>query len=77
MIGETYSASGGMAIVAALGAIDRGIIPPTMNYKEKDSRCDLDYVVNQARNKKVSKVMINSFSPNGANTSIIIGRYEK
>ncbi|MFA5337120.1 MAG: beta-ketoacyl-[acyl-carrier-protein] synthase family protein [Candidatus Omnitrophota bacterium] len=74
IIGESFSSSGGFATVAALGALDKGIIPPTINYKEKDNDCDLDYVPNKLRYKAIKRIMINSFGPNGINTSLIIGK---
>ncbi len=74
ILGETYSASGGMSLAAAIGSLNEDIIFPTMNLKEKDAACDLDYVPNKFRNKKVSRIMINTFGPNGANTVLIIGR---
>ncbi|MFA5337982.1 MAG: beta-ketoacyl-[acyl-carrier-protein] synthase family protein [Candidatus Omnitrophota bacterium] len=74
MVGETFSASGGVAVIAALGSMNRNRIPPTMNYKEKDPSCDLDYVPCKVRKQKVNKVMINSFGPNGANTVLILGK---
>tara|TARA_B100000315_G_C14460231_1_gene533389 strand:- start:233 stop:1030 length:798 start_codon:yes stop_codon:yes gene_type:complete len=77
MLGETFSAGGGLAVVAALGAIEQGIIPATTNYKEKDNSCDLDYVPNEPRKKELSKVMINAFGPNGVNTSLIIGKHRQ
>lgn len=74
MLGETFSASGGLATAAALYALNQNNIPPTINYEERDITCDLDYVINKSRKKKLSKVMINAFGPNGANTTLIIGR---
>lgn len=74
IVGESYSVSGGMSLAAACGALNEGFIPPTMNLKEKDDRCDLDYVANKSRNKKLSTVMINTFGPNGCNTSLILGK---
>lgn len=76
MIGETFSSSGAMTMAAALGSIAKGLIPPTINLKEKDPLCDLDYVSNKARTQKLDKVMINSFGPNGANSVLIIGKYK-
>ncbi|MEW6100887.1 MAG: beta-ketoacyl-[acyl-carrier-protein] synthase family protein [Candidatus Omnitrophota bacterium] len=73
MLGESFSVSGGLATVAAIGALNKGLIPATINYLEKDNDCDLDYVPNKARSAKLSKVMINAFGPNGANTSLILG----
>jgi len=76
MVGETFSASGGLATIAALGSIKKNFIPPTISLKEKDAKCDLDYVPNVARKQKLNHIMINSFGPNGANTTLIIGRYK-
>lgn len=75
MIGETFSVSGAMAAAAALGAINKGFIPPTVNYKEKDPVCDLDYVPNKSRKADLDKVMILTFGPSGNSTCMIVGRY--
>lgn len=74
MIGDTFSASGAMNLAASIGAIREEFIPPTMNYEVKDERCDLDYVPNEARSAKLSKVLIDSFTPTGVNSSLVIGR---
>lgn len=74
-MGESFSAAGGFVSIAALGALNQGIIPATTNLQEKDTACDLDYVINKSRKKDISRVMINAFGFNGANTSIILGRY--
>ncbi len=75
MVGECFSASGGMSLAASVGAIENGFIPPTINYKSPDRRCDLDYVPNSGRKKKVNKCLVNSFSPTGPNSCLMIGRY--
>lgn len=74
MIGECFSASGAMQVAASVGVINDGTIPPTINYEEKDRRCDLDYVPNEPRKQDVSRIMINSFGPSGSNSSLIISR---
>jgi len=76
MIGETYSASGSLATIASIGAICQDFIPPTINYKEKDSKLDLDYVPNKARKVRINTAMINSFGQNGANSVLIIRRHK-
>ena len=76
IIGETFSASGAMSTAAAIGSLIRDSIPPTINYKEKDPYCDLDYVPNESRKQKLNRIMLNTFGPNGANTSLIVGRYK-
>ena len=75
MVGESFSASGAMSCAAAVGVIKKGIISPTVNYREKDPECNLDYVPNQSRQKKVNKVLVISSDPYGNNSAIILGRY--
>jgi len=75
MVGESYSASGSLALAAAVGAIQKGFIPPTVNYKEKDPECDLDYVPNKSREQRVNKVLVTSADPFGQNTAIVLGRH--
>lgn len=74
MVGESYSASGAYALAAAIEALKHNFIPPTINLKEKDPQCDLDYVPNVGREQKLSRVMINCFGPNGQNSVFIIGK---
>jgi 3-oxoacyl-[acyl-carrier-protein] synthase II len=74
ILGETYSASGGMSLAAALGTFNQDFIPPTINLKEKDPACDIGGIVNKTKIKQLSRIMINTFAPNGANTVLIIGR---
>ncbi|MBI3399640.1 MAG: beta-ketoacyl-[acyl-carrier-protein] synthase family protein [Deltaproteobacteria bacterium] len=76
MIGESYSASGALSLAAAVGVIKNGFIPPTVNYKEKDPECGLDYVPNKSREKRVNKVLVTSADPYGQNTAVVIGRHE-
>ena len=74
MIGDSFSASGAMNLVASIGALEENFLPPTINYEKLDKRCDLDYVPNKAREKKVEKILINNFSPTGNNSSLAIGK---
>ena len=75
MIGDTFSASGAMNVAASVGAMKGGFLPPTVNYEEKDKRGDLDYVPNIARKAGVNKVLVDSFSPTGSNSCLVIGKY--
>ncbi|MBM3251680.1 MAG: beta-ketoacyl-[acyl-carrier-protein] synthase family protein [Candidatus Omnitrophica bacterium] len=77
MTGECFSVSAGFQAAAAVGAIKESFIPPTINYKEPDPECDLDYVPNQAREKEIKNVLVSSFGPSGNNSCLIIKRYEK
>ncbi len=76
MIGEPYSAGGLLQIVASIGSIVNGFVPPTINYKIRDNDCDIDYVVNKARIARINNVLINNYGPGGSNASLVISRYQ-
>jgi 3-oxoacyl-[acyl-carrier-protein] synthase II len=71
MIGHLLGAAGGVESVASVLTIHTGIIPPTINYEEKDPECDLDYVPNVAREQKVNYVLKNSFGFGGTNACLV------
>ncbi len=77
MTGECFDASGALQTIAALMSIKTHTIPPTINYKEPDAECDLDYVPNNSRAVPVKNVLINSFSRLGNNSSLIISKYKQ
>jgi 3-oxoacyl-[acyl-carrier-protein] synthase II len=62
------------ACICAL-ALDRQWVPPTINYQNPDSTCDLDVVPNHGRAAELNYVMSNSFGFGGINASIILGRF--
>lgn len=76
MVGETFSASGALALAAAVGTIQHGIIPPTVHYREKDPLCDLDYVANISRQEKVNTALVITSDPFGQNAAMIIQKYK-
>lgn len=78
MTGECYSLSGAFAMAASVGVFQENFIPPTVNYKEKDPDCDLDYVPNEARDgSKIKTILVITFGPNGNNTCAVIKRFEQ
>jgi 3-oxoacyl-[acyl-carrier-protein] synthase II len=77
IIGESFSASGALALAAAVGTIQHGIIYPTAHYRDQDPACDLDYVPNKARAKNIQTALILSSDPYGNNTAMVIQKYEK
>jgi len=77
MIGETLSVAGLFQIASSIGAMMNGFIPPTINYKEPDPACDLEYVPNESRQAMVRNVLINNFGPGGNNAAAIISKYER
>ena len=76
MIGEAVSASGILQVAACVGAMENNFIPPTINYQKPDPACDLDYVPNKSRDKKVKKALITNFGPGGNNAAAVIKKYE-
>jgi 3-oxoacyl-[acyl-carrier-protein] synthase II len=75
MTGECLDASGSLQCVAGILAINNSIIPPTINYQEKDEECNLDCIPNNSRESEVKNVLINSFSDTGNISSVIISKY--
>jgi beta-ketoacyl-acyl-carrier-protein synthase II len=72
MHGHLLGAAGAMEFVAALLALERNIIPPTINLKVRDPECDLDYVPNEARDGvELKAVMSNSFAFGGTNAVLV------
>lgn len=58
MIGHSLSAASLTGVIATIGAIETGMVPPTINYEFPDEECDLDYVPNQARRHHVGTALV-------------------
>jgi 3-oxoacyl-[acyl-carrier-protein] synthase II len=71
MTGHLLGAAGGVEAVFTCMAMDKGIVPPTINYTEPDPECDLDYVPNTARQVRVEYAMSNNFGFGGTNASLL------
>jgi len=71
MTGHALGAAGGLEAVFTLMSMDRGVVPPTINYVEPDPECDLDYVPNTAREVKVACAMSNNFGFGGTNATLL------
>ena len=70
-IGHCLGAAGGIEAVTTIMAMEKGIIPPTINYETPDENCDLDYVPNEAREAEINVAMSNSFGFGGTNGVVI------
>src|SRR6476619_249151 len=73
MTGHLIAAAGATELIISLLAIRDGIVPPTINYETPDPQCDLDYIPNTAREKKVRTILTNSFGFGGQNIALIAG----
>lgn len=71
MTGHLIAAAGATELIASLLAMKHGVLPPTINYETPDPNCDLDYVPNTPREKKLKTVLSNSFGFGGQNISLI------
>lgn len=74
MHGHALGAAGAIELVAAIGALRDGIVPPTMNFIDADPECDLDYVPNAARAVDVRAALSNSFAFGGLNAVVALRR---
>lgn len=75
MTGHLTGAAGAIEGIVCALSIERGEIPPTINYGEPDPDCDLDYVPNQARKAAVEVALSNSLGFGGHNATIIIRKF--
>ncbi len=73
--GHTLGASGAVEAIFTVLAVDRGRLPPTINYDEADPECDLDYIPNEARDADIEVGVSNSFGFGGHNASIVLRKF--
>lgn len=76
MVGHMMGAAGAISAAALVGAIQDGVIPPTINYVEPDPECDLNYVPNRAEQRHIDVGICNAFGFGGQNASMVIERFE-
>ncbi|MCE5277398.1 MAG: beta-ketoacyl-ACP synthase II [Planctomycetaceae bacterium] len=76
LTGHMLGASGGAELVACCKAMQDNVLPGTWNLDNPSEGCDLDYIPNQSRQKKVQYMLSNSFGFGGHNACLIIKRFE-
>jgi 3-oxoacyl-[acyl-carrier-protein] synthase II len=74
MTGHLLGAAGGVEAIFSVMALHTGIIPPTINLDAPGEGCDLDYVPNVAREKKIDIAVSNGFGFGGTNGTLVFGR---
>jgi len=74
MIGHTLTAAGAIEAVFSVLTLQRGVIPPTINYNTPDPDIPLDVVPNVAREAKVDHILSNSFGFGGQNACLVFSR---
>jgi 3-oxoacyl-[acyl-carrier-protein] synthase II len=75
MTGHAIGAAGALEAIICVKAMEAGVMPPTINLDHPDPECDLDYVPNEARAKKLDVVMSNSFAFGGQNCVLIFRKF--
>ncbi len=76
MIGHPLAAANAVESVLCALIFKKNILPPTINQEEKDPRCDLDYIPNKAREKKVDYILKTSSGFSGIHSSMVFKRWE-
>ncbi len=72
MTGHLLGAAGGLEAVITALTLARGVVPPTTNLERPDPQCDLDFVPNQARQRRVKAALSNSFGFGGHNVTLAL-----
>jgi 3-oxoacyl-(acyl-carrier-protein) synthase len=75
MTGHLMGATGAVEAIFCVQVVREGILPPTIHYQTPDPECDLDYIPNQAREKKVDLAISNAFGFGGHNAVLAIRKY--
>ncbi|HEY7912230.1 MAG TPA: beta-ketoacyl-ACP synthase II [Blastocatellia bacterium] len=81
MIGHSMGAAGAIEFIAAVLAIEKKLVPPTINYEEADPQCDLDYVTEgprrMDRGRPIRTAISNSFGFGGNNAVLVAREYSE
>jgi len=76
MIGHPLAAANAVELTICSQIFAKNLLPPTINQKERDPLCDLDYIPNEARAKKVDTIIKTSSGFSGIHSALIIRRFE-
>jgi 3-oxoacyl-[acyl-carrier-protein] synthase II len=75
--GHCLGAAGAVEAIFTIFAVQRGVLPPTINYEAPDPTCDLDYIPNQARATEIEVGVSNSFGFGGHNACVVFRRWDE
>ena len=75
--GHCLGASGAVEAISCILAVQRDVVPPTINYEDPDPECDLDYIPNEARELKVDHALSNNFGFGGHNACLVIKKFSE
>jgi 3-oxoacyl-[acyl-carrier-protein] synthase II len=75
--GHCLGAAGALEAIFTILAVERGMLPPTINYDDADPECDLDYIPNEARESDLTTAASNSFGFGGHNACVVFRRFDE
>ncbi len=75
MTGHLLGAAGAVEAIITSLALKEGILPPTINYKTPDEKCDIDCVPNVARKADIKYALSNALGFGGHNATIALKKY--
>jgi 3-oxoacyl-[acyl-carrier-protein] synthase II len=73
--GHCLGGSGAIEAIISVLAVQRDVVPPTINYEVPDPECDLDYIPNESRETPVEMALSNNFGFGGHNACLVIKKY--
>jgi 3-oxoacyl-[acyl-carrier-protein] synthase II len=76
VMGHTFGAAGAIEGMMCVLALHEGVLPPTINYRNPDPECDLDYVPNEAREAQVEVALSNAMGLGGHNGCVLFGKVQ-
>jgi len=76
MTGHMMGATGALEAIFCVQAVREGLLPPTIHYETPDPECDLDYIPNKAREKKITLAISNAFGFGGHNAVLAVRKYQ-
>jgi 3-oxoacyl-[acyl-carrier-protein] synthase II len=77
MLGHALGATAAIEAVLTVQTLLEGVVPPTINLTDPDPLCDLNHVIGEARTASVEHAISNSFGFGGANTTLVLKRWER
>ena len=73
--GHCLGGSGAIEAIISVLAVQRNVVPPTINYEVPDPECDLDYIPNESRETQVDVALSNNFGFGGHNACLVIKKF--
>lgn len=75
MVGHPQGASGALGVSVSALSLKEGFLPPTINMEVPDPECDMDYIANQGREKKIKVALSNCISFGSKNSAIVLKKF--